>query len=92
MKHSEDADVIPRQQSGGATGKDRSPSVVQCRPPGLELFVPAAHVCHQHGQDQSGSDVSQTSQTDACFVHLLAIFSARVDSNLANLETLLEVG
>jgi len=24
--------------------------------PGLELFVPAAHMCHQHEQDQSGSD------------------------------------
>jgi len=24
--------------------------------PGLELFVPAAQMCHQHKQDQSGSD------------------------------------
>jgi len=28
----------------------------QCRPAGLELFVPAAQMCHQYEQDQSGSD------------------------------------
>jgi len=28
----------------------------QCRPPGLEQFIPAAQMCHQHEQDQSGSN------------------------------------